>query len=385
MESYWPEEGELRSIEQQAASIGDPVRKLRYLRAAIRLQPRLAPQSSLRGQRYPKPWAYRAAALVAALLALPAPPSADVDSMLVSVPAKPRPLAEPPPTVWLVERADDFEHYSNGLRIENLFQVRAEPRGYWRFPLDGLEPGEPQWSREPAGIVFHSTESHAAEFEPERTGPLRRAGLNLLAYVRQHRSYHFVVDRFGRVHRIVSESDIAHHAGWSAWSDGNWIYLGLNQSFLAVAFETRTEQGLACLTDAQVRSGRMLTEMLRARHRIPAVNCVTHAQVSLNPHNRRIAYHTDWASGFPFAELGLPNNYALSPAAVLLFGFHYDERLLESGRPGMWQGLQAAARRLLEEASAQGWSVKQYRAVLLRRYQQLVALAAERDPKEAWP
>lgn len=288
--------------------------------------------------------------------------------------------------VWLVERGEDFEHYSNGLRVENLFQVRAEPRGYWVFPARSAGSPHPRWATEPAGIVFHSTESHAAEFEPERTGSLRRAGLHLLEYVRYHRSYHFVVDRFGRVYRIVSESDAAHHAGWSAWSDGNWIYLGLNQSFLAVAFETRTEAGLARLTDAQLHAGRLLAAMLRARFRIPAENCLTHAQVSFNPGNRRIGYHTDWAFAFPFQDLGLPNNYAHPPAAVLLFGFGYDEPLLERKQPGIWQGLEAAAQKLVEEAGARGMSLKQYRAVLLRRYHEMVAALEDgRGSKERWP
>jgi hypothetical protein len=54
---------------------------------------------------------------------------------------------------------------------------------------------------------------------------------------------------------------------------------------------------------AQVRAAAMLVEMLRARYRISAVNCVTHAQVSLNPSNMRVGYHMDWASKFPFEQL----------------------------------------------------------------------------------
>jgi len=42
----------------------------------------------------------------------------------------------------------------------------------------------------------------------------------------------------------------------------------------------------------------MLTDMLRKRYGIPAGNCVTHAQVSVNPSNLLIGYHIDWASSF---------------------------------------------------------------------------------------
>ena len=68
----------------------------------------------------------------------------------------------------------------------------------------------------------------------------------------------------------------------------------------------------------------MLTEMLRVRYRIPAANCVTHAQVSVNPSNMRIGYHVDWASEFPFEELGLPDRYAAALPSIWAFGFEVD-------------------------------------------------------------
>jgi len=54
----------------------------------------------------------------------------------------------------------------------------------------------------------------------------------------------------------------------------------------------------------------MLTRMLRSRYSIAAENCVTHAQVSVNPSNMQLSYHVDWAAAFSFAALGLPDNYA---------------------------------------------------------------------------
>jgi len=52
--------------------------------------------------------------------------------------------------------------------------------------------------------------------------------------------YNFLIDRFGRVFRIVNESDAAQHAGYSVWSDDRWLYVDLNESFLGVSFEART-------------------------------------------------------------------------------------------------------------------------------------------------
>ena len=94
---------------------------------------------------------------------------------------------------------------------------------------------------EPAGIVYHATESHIVEFKAGRNHALQAASLGLLDYVRRRRSYHFVVDRFGRVHRVVLESDAADHAGWSVWADRDRVYLNLNDSFLAIALETRND------------------------------------------------------------------------------------------------------------------------------------------------
>ena len=39
--------------------------------------------------------------------------------------------------VWLVDKNDSFEVYSNGLRIDNRFQVSNQPRSYLAFPLHG--------------------------------------------------------------------------------------------------------------------------------------------------------------------------------------------------------------------------------------------------------
>jgi len=160
-----------------------------------------------------------------------------------------------------------------------------------------------EWRSEPAVIVYHTTESHLAPFEGDQNRMLRRAGEGLLEYASRRRSYHFVIDRFGRVFRVVRESDYANHAGNSVWADQYWIYIKLNQSFLGVAFQARSKpDGLKPpVNAAQVYAGRVLTEMLRARYGIPVSNCVAHAQVSVNPAN----YGVGLAQGLEAAEIEL--------------------------------------------------------------------------------
>jgi hypothetical protein len=232
------------------------------------------------------------------------------------------PEAPAPRATWLVEQGAAFEIYSNGLRIDTTAVVPNRPR------LNGT-----------VGIVFHSTESELAPFEAEHNDDLKKIGESLLDYIRRRRSYHFLIDRFGRVYRVVAGSDAANHAGHSVWADEHARYENLNDSFLGVAFEGRG----AAMTQAQLRSGAVLVEMLRHHYRIPATNCVTHAQVSVNPSNRRVGYHVDWAAGFPFADLGLPDNYAIPLPAVWAFGYHADAAYLAVAGPDLRAAVLSAA------------------------------------------
>jgi len=295
-------------------------------------------------------------------------------SLLAPGRAAPRaPLDDDFPKVWLVEKTAESELYSNGLRIESRFLTFGRPRVYQAFPRLWRENPRWRWSADPAGIVFHSSESELASFEPDQTGRLKRQGLGLLGHVRRHGLYHFVVDRFGRVHRVVEESTQADHAGQSVWADGEWIYPSLNASFLGIAFEaqTRTGEKQAWINPAQVHAGKVLVEMLRSRYRIPVGNCVTHAQVSVNGHNLRIGYHTDWAEGFPFQEVGLPDNYGQPLPSVCLFGFHYDPLFLESAGARLRSGLLLAEEHIKREALARGITPARYRADLNRRYRRI--------------
>jgi hypothetical protein len=285
-------------------------------------------------------------------------------------PARPAIKAPSPSHVWLAEHGAGHDLYSNGLRIENDLVVAVSSWHYRAIPRRPEQSGAATWRSEPAGIVFHTSESHLASFEADQNPALRRNAQELLFYVRRHQCYHFVIDRFGRVHRIVEETGPAEHAGASVWADPDWIYLNLNSSFLGICFEAQTQPGetLPGLNPAQIHGGTVLLEMLRDRYRIPARNCVTHAQVSVNPRNFRIGYHTDWAGNFPFRELGLTDNYGLPLPSVTLFGFGYDPLFVRSTGARLWNGLLQAEEQVESEAASRGLSVARYRAMLQQNY-----------------
>ncbi|HVF66940.1 MAG TPA: peptidoglycan recognition family protein [Pyrinomonadaceae bacterium] len=260
-----------------------------------------------------------------------------------------------PTKVWMVEQGGGFERYSNGARILNDFETENHARRFLTFKRGAADvSGEARSA--PAGIVYHTSESDLLPFNEGNSDSIETRSKNLLAYVRDHKSYNYVIDRFGQIYRVVRDSDAAYHAGNSVWSDGDVTFTGLNESFLGVCFETKadTESGER-LTEAQVLSGRLLTQVLRSRYQIKDSNCVTHGLVSVNPSNGRILFHHDWAQGFPFEAMGVSDKYAVPPASVAELGFGYDSDIVAQIGGRVWPGIEAAeeefARRAAEEGS----------------------------------
>ncbi|MGA2434406.1 MAG: peptidoglycan recognition family protein [Bryobacteraceae bacterium] len=359
-------------IERFAGHISDPVARLRFLRA-------VAPPPVRRTRRRVPVFVYPLLAVLAisgTFLGLETRAKPALDPGLhavqnIEAAAKsgiPKMSADRVFDVWLVEKSGDVETYSNGLRIDGRFATSNHPRSYVAFPA--AHPDVAVTRSEPVGIVFHTTESAQAPFEARQNGVLRRIGESLLDYVRRRRAYHFLIDRFGRVYRVVSESDAANHAGYSVWADEKWLYINLNESFFGVSFEAQTQPGQteSAISPAQVRGAAMLTEMLRAKYRIAPGNCVTHAQVSVNPSNMRIGYHTDWASSFPYEQLALPNNYARDLPSLDVFGFEYDSGFLEKTGGRMAVGVAAAEAKLKEKAARSGLTADAYRRALQTAY-----------------
>ncbi|MBK7930164.1 MAG: N-acetylmuramoyl-L-alanine amidase [Bryobacterales bacterium] len=224
-------------INWRARRLADPVRRLRYLRRATVFPPL--------PDRAPKLLLVLTSMAAGAALLIPGHPG-----LLL------REVAPPPPPaqlvvqqaaaqqsdVWLVDsREGQFENYSNGLRVETAGTVAYLPRSWRRMMRPSLAQAELR--ADPIGIIYHTTESHIAPFDPDHTARLKRVGQWLIDYLRKERSYHYLIDRFGRVHRIVRESDAAGHAGRSVWADDSSVYINLNHEFLGVAFESATRSG----------------------------------------------------------------------------------------------------------------------------------------------
>ena len=264
--------------------------------------------------------------------------------------------------------------------MDLTFAETNKPRNpYPVFPLTGgAQPVRYQTT--PVGIVYHTSESNLVDFDETQNGRLKQLGRNLLQLVRAEHAYHYVIDRFGRVFRVVEESDIANHSGHSIWADAEGIYVNLNASFLAVAFEAQTGESNS-VTAAQVQAARMLTEMLRSKYAIPAGNCVTHAQVSVSGVNTHIGAHTDWGSQFPFAAVGLPDNYAQPLPSLTAFGFEYDTPFVQA-IGGRWKGLDLADAQVAQQAAAQRIPVTRYRAILQHRYSDILSEVAEIEERQ---
>jgi hypothetical protein len=266
--------------------------------------------------------------------------------------------------------------YSNGLRIEKEYLAPArlaEPFQRWR-----RDNGRREEAASPFGIVFHTTESDGTPYEEDNRALLQRVTQSVLRFVKARRCYHYLIDRFGRVYRTVAENEPANHAGRSVWADDDHFYVNLNYSFLGIAFEGRSKgaDGQPTATESQFQSAALLTALLRSRYRIPAINCVTHGQVSVNPSNMGIGYHTDWSAGFPFKRLGLTVNYLRPLPAITLFGFRFDDMYANGAGEELQDGVSAGETILRQEAARRNLSPAAYRRLLAQRYRSVA------DPHE---
>jgi hypothetical protein len=363
----------IRKVERRSADISSDVERLRFVRdsiakheAALRRRARFLLRSmEVRRAKWRRVRLVFGIPLTTLLFVVTSTPNVrPVPQLPVTIRTHTAEIAAP--KVWLVERKAGLEIYSNGLRVEDEFLTTSRPRAYRPFDRQSLRVSNPE-SR-PAGIVFHTTESRMAPFEPSQNARLQYNGRNLLAYIARNRFYHFVIDRFGRVFRVVAETDYANHAGRSLWADDQHVYWNLNQSFLGVAFEAQTDTTRDIATQAQIDAARVLTEMLRSRYRIPVADCVTHAQVSVNLQSMRLGYHTDWAANFPFREVGLGNGYDTPVAALTMFGFDYDSAFLQANGGRVWPGLVVAEEQLVQDAAAHGTTLENYRRKLRQRF-----------------
>jgi hypothetical protein len=176
------------------------------------------------------------------------------------------------------------------------------------------------------------------------------------------------------------------------WSDGKQVYIGLNESFIGICFESSTGQSddpltKDTLTEAQVSSGRALTGILRSRFQIADANCTAHGLVSLDPQRGTIAHHHDWVRGFPFSAFNLSDKYVIAPVSITLFGFDADDEVLEKLGNTLWQGALKAQDEVSVRAQHEGVAVGEWR----RRQRELFTKGQEviwslrRPPQVATP
>jgi len=320
------------------------------------------------------------------------------------------PLREPPPVViaetevapyltqpiWLVEKTTGSELYSNRLQIFTRYAVANIPRSYRPFfrHLNRL-PENAINSDRIAGILFHTSESDLVPFRPEMNISIKQKSKRLIKYLQRRKSYNYIIDRYGRVYRLVQEGHAAFHAGNSIWADDEEFYLNLNHAFIGICFEGRDFEeiesqyyvdswnpqataprirpnGISSLTEAQLRSGKELTDWLRVKYNISQHNCVPHALVSVNPEKKLIGYHLDLSRGFPFAKFSLSNKYNEPLPSIVDFGFFYDEYFEKIFGGEIWPGIRASEEILQRRCKRANISLSQYRINLNIKYDEYI-------------
>jgi hypothetical protein len=279
-----------------------------------------------------------------------------------------------PEKVWLVEQTAEFERYSNGGRILTRYETQNHPRYYLRYPLRAGEAdgagGEPEAGRDPIGIVYHSSESDIVPFTADNTQSMQMITHDLIGYVRSRRSYNYLIDRFGETYRIVRDDQAAFHAGHSLWADDENVYIGLNESFIGICFESSSATGALDeqLTEAQIIAGRALTGILRSKYQIRDANCTTHGLVSVDPARGTIAHHHDWVRNFPFAAFSLSDKYQALPPSVTFYGFGTDAEVLTKLGGQIWAGAAAAEEEFKRRAADEHLAPEDLRRRGIERY-----------------
>ena len=281
-------------------------------------------------------------------------------------------------SIWLVEESPGLEIYSNRLRIITTETINNVPRRYLPFPADMRTlPEAKDLTDKISGILYHSSESDILPLSEKQNASIKKSSRLLLKYIKKIKSYHYFIDRYGRVYRVVAEDQAGFHAGNSIWSDDRAIYLNLNHAFLGICFEGRDFEpqanGLSAkthtsITEVQVKSARELTDWLRYKYSIDEKNCVTHGLTSINPKKKLIGYHMDLAKGFPFQKMGLKDKYKVPLPSMALFGFRFDDYYLSVFKNHLNQGITLALRDIRTKAGKLDMAESEYRNFLNSRF-----------------
>lgn len=305
------------------------------------------------------------------------------------VPALPSEASLPLDKVWLAEQSNGYEFYSNGARVLTEYEIAGTKRSFYQFSLEAISRGsdEGELLARPVGIVYHLSESDLLPFDGKHNSSLQVHSKGLLEYARSRALYNYVIDRFGRVYRIVRDEDAASHAGNSIWSDGRNVYVNLSASFIGICFEGQSKGGRAVgadgINEAQIYAARVLTAVLRSKYSIEDANCVTHGLVSVNPSNYLVGYHTDWVAAFPFGALGLKDKYESELTSISRFGFNYDAAYIAAAGGKRWAGLDRSDGALREFAAAKNLTVEDARNAMAGRFERLSEKQRELEKESA--
>ncbi len=274
-----------------------------------------------------------------------------------------------PEKVWQVEQHKEFERYSNGCRILTKYETDNYPRSYYTIPRGADIEGE-QVRHDIVGIVYHTSESDIIPFIPKNNDEIQKKSQWLLEYIRNKKSYNYMIDRYGEIYRVVRDDHTAFHAGNSIWADEKFTYIVLNDSFLGICFESTVNAGTLeeTLTEAQIIAGYALTNVLRTKYNIKDANCTTHGLVSVNPDKMLIAFHHDWVRNFPFEAMGLSDKYKVPPPNIADYGFTYDEEVLAKLGNKLWEGAFIADEEFKKRAEAKRTNPELLRRRLRDRY-----------------
>ncbi|RPJ78435.1 MAG: N-acetylmuramoyl-L-alanine amidase, partial [Deltaproteobacteria bacterium] len=230
-------------------------------------------------------------------------------------------------------------------------------------------------------------------YRPEMTQSIKEYSRLLIRYLNKKKSYHYFIDRFGKIYRLIREDHAAFHSGNSIWADDEFLYLDLNHAFIGVCFEGKdfetnkpsdtamkkeNQQAIvpmeqSSINEAQLISGKELTDWLRVKYKIPQNNCVPHGLASVNPYDRLIGHHLDLSHGFPFDFFEIRNKYEEPIPAITEFGFTYDNYFVEIFNGKLWPGIAASEKIIIECAKEKRMSVTDYRKMLNGKFKQIFA------------
>jgi len=336
--------------------------------------------------------AFYGAAVIGALLAIGvlytfgAGAARGVNAYLASKYNRPSPPIQPPPPEpsfpgvvskekpWLFGKEGEYEKYSNGCNISTKYETDNHPRAYYAIPR-GSETDGNQFSEKSdkiVGILYHTPENYMFPLTPDNSGKIQNGSRGLIELVRNHKKYNYLINRIGDIYRIVRDDQAANHAGDSLWADAKNYYVLLNESFIGVCFESKFDGASSLdqiLTEAQIISGRRLTDVLRAKYNIDDANCTTHGLVAVAPEEMLIARHHDWVHFFPFEAMGLSNKYKVQPPTITDYGFTYNDEVLAKKLGGkLWEGAAMAVEEFNRRAARAHVSPDDLRLKLRDRY-----------------